>query len=560
MRIFQSDEPDQKHFRINKGCGYDLFLAAILAFVTVLMTRVQFAGTLSSATVDDNYFTKFGISAVVLFFILFIVFNLIIPFLDSKLCGLLKKICSYTVEKENSSKMIRFWSILLPVAWLPYYLSYYPGGISTDTLTSISFSLSGTLNNRHPVFYNMLLGLAIKFGNLFNRDLEWSMGLFLAVQMILLEVEIIYLLRWMLIHHINPKVCTCIMIFMTFFPLIPLYAVSIIKDTIFAMSFMLWFMFAVDLYLNIRRNEWNIKTLFGYIAGMFLVAFTRNNGIYIILFTVFFLVLITGALKFIKKPVIWGGIIVSALVICFIQGPVYRHLDVIQTNLVENLGIPLQQICSVVANNGEITEAQKESIDHFIPYENISEHFRPCIVDNIKWYAGMDEGYLDGHKREFFNLWKQLLIQNPRIYMQEYLLQTLGFWDVDVSGFAGYVETGIDGNIYGLSQIDLFEKLFGFSFQHFANPRYYAISGAWFFWIFLIGMLFVMKHYKWQDCLLFIPQIAVWLTLMIATPIAISLRYVISLLFTLPFVIIVFILLENKEKDKVITDVGDKME
>lgn len=560
MRIFQSNRLKQNHLHFNKGHSYDLFLSAVLAFVTVLMTRVQFAGTLSSATVDDNYFAKFGFSAVLLFFVLLIAFYLIVPFLDSKLYGLLKKICSCTGEEINFSRIIRFWSILLPIAWLPYYLSYYPGGISTDTLSSISYGLSGALNNRHPIFYNMLLGLAIKFGNLFNRDMEWSMGFFLAVQMILLEAEIIYFLRWMLIHHINSKVCTCIMIFMTFFPLIPLYAVSIIKDTIFAMAFMLWFMFAVDLYLNIRKNEWNIKILFGYIVGMFLVAFTRNNGIYIILFTAFSLVLITGTLKYMKKPVIWGGIIVSALMICLIQGPVYRSLGVIQTSLVENLGVPLQQICSVVANNGEITEAQKESIDHFVPYENISEHFRPCIVDNIKWNADMNEGYLEGHKREFFNLWRQLLIQNPRIYIQEYLLQTLGFWNVDVSGRAGYVEIEMANNTYGLSQIDYFEKFFGFSFQHFVNPRYYAISGAWFFWFFFIGMLFVMKHYKWQDCLLFVPQIAVWLTLMIATPLAVSLRYVVSLLFTLPFVIIVFILLENKEEDKVITDGEGEME
>ena len=535
----------QKQFRFIKEHGYNLFLSLVLALVTVLVTRVQFSGDLRSATVEDTYFKEFGISALLLFFILFIAFYLVIPFLDTKLHGLLAKICSSTGEKANFSKAIKFWSILLPIAWIPYYLSYYPGCMSTDTLTSIYFCLSGTLSNRHPVFYNMLLGLAIKFGNFFNKDLEWSMGFFLAVQMILFEVEIIYFLRWMLIHHINQKICTCVMVFMTFFPLIPLYAITIVKDTSFAMAFMLWFMFFVDLYLNIRKNEWNVKPLAGFVVGMFLVAFTRNNGIYVIVFMTLCLIFITGTLKYVKKWLIWGTVIISTALICFIQGPVYRYIGVIPTEVVENYGIPLQQICSVVVYDGEITEEQKEIINCIVPYENIPEVFNPLTVDNIKWCEGMNQYYLNGHEREFIKLWAKLLVKNPQIYVKEYLLQTLGFWDVCVSGSSGYVYYELEDNDYGLSQIDYFEKIFHFSFQRFVNPRHY-LSSAWLFWIFFVGMLFIMKHYGWRDCLLFMPQIAVWLTIMIATPIAISLRYVVALLFTLPLVVIVLILLENR--------------
>lgn len=533
-----------KQFRFIKEHGYDLFLSVVLAFVTVLVTRVQFSGNLRSSTVEDAYFKEFGISAVLLFFVLFIGFYRVIPFLDTKLYGLLTRICSCTGEKVNFSKAIKFWSVLLPIAWLPYYLSYYPGGMSTDTFTSIYYGLSGTLSNRHPVFYNVLIGMAIKFGDFFNKNIVWSMGLFLAVQMILFEVEIIYFLRWMLMHHINQKVCTCVMVFITFFPLIPLYAITITKDVSFAMSFMLWFIFFVDLCLNIRQNEWNVKSLVGFVVGMFLVAFTRNNGIYVIIFTTLSLILITCTLKYVKKRLIWVTVIISPVLICFIQGPVYRHIGVIPTDVAESYGIPLQQICSVVVYDGEITEEQKEIINCIIPYEKIPELFNPLTVDNIKW-GGLNEDYLGGHERDFIKLWTQLLVKNPGIYVKEYLLETLGFWDVDVSGSSGYVYHELKDDNYGLSQTDYFEKFFHFSFQHFVNPRHY-ISSAWLFWIFFVGMLFIMKHYGWRDCLLFVPQIAVWLTIMIATPIAISLRYVVALLFTLPCAVIVLILLENR--------------
>lgn len=57
-----------------------------------------------------------------------------------------------------------------------------------------------------------------------------------------------------------------------------------------------------------------------------------------------------------------------------------------------------------------------------------------------------------------------------------------------------------------------------------------------------------MKHYGEKTIFLFVPQLGVWATLMIATPIAVSLRYIASSLFTLPFVIIVPMFLERKRQ------------
>lgn len=536
-----------KKLQTAKRNGYDLFLAAVLSLAAVLITRVQFSGTVSG-TAQENYFKDFGISAVVLFCFLFAVLYLIIPVLDCGLYRCLHKIHSSADEEINPSKSMRFWAIVTAIAWLPYYLSYYPGGIYSDTFNSITYSLNRTLCNRHPLFYNFLIGLAIKLGNFVGQDLEWSMGFFLAVQMILIEIELIYFLRFMITHGIHRKVRTWIMIFMTFFPLIPIYAVSVWKDTPFAMAFMLWFMFAIDLYLEIRKGEWHLKTLAGFIIGLFLVAFTRNNGIYVIAFVAAAFIVLTFTCRFFTKNlIVYGTLLLSVMMIAVIQGPGYRRMGVIPTDIVEDIGIPINQICSVVVHDGHITPAQKESINRFIPYDNIEEYFKPCVVDSIKWYADMDWGYLELHKAEFWDLWKHLLLQNPQIYFEEYLLETLGFWNVDVSGSNGYAMVEVWNNDYGLTQTDYFERIFGFSFQHFVNPRQY-ISCAWFFWFFFICMIFTMKHYGFRNCCLFMPQMAVWLTLMVATPIAISLRYVSPLLFTIPFVVIVPMILEREIK------------
>lgn len=162
QNIFQKNKLEQNQLRLH---GYDLFLAVVLAFAAVLTTRVKYAGSMGSATVANTYIGKFGISAVFLFFVLLCFFYCVISFMDSKLHELIKKLCSYTGREKDFSRIIKFWSILLPAAWFPFYSSYYPGGVFSDTLSSISYSISGdVLNNRHPVFFNILINLFIKIG------------------------------------------------------------------------------------------------------------------------------------------------------------------------------------------------------------------------------------------------------------------------------------------------------------------------------------------------------------------------------------------------------------
>lgn len=391
-----------------------------------------------------------------------------------------------------------------------------------------------------------MIGAAIKCGQAVGKDLTWSMGLFLAVQMILLEAEFIYFLYWMLAKKINRVVRVAAMLFLIFFPLLPLYGISMWKDTPFCMAVFLWSIFMTDLYLNIQKNKWDLRIVVKFIAAMFLVAFTRNNGIYVVAFSTFVFVAVTFGKQFIRKKTIYCAMLLTIAAIIFIQGPLYRWGGISQTDTVENFGIPLQQIGSVVAYDGNITEEQKECIDRFLPYENIKEHYSPGLVDNLKWYTGLNGDYLSEHKKEFLELWVQLFIQNPRLYLEAYLLATAGSWNVDVATGDAYVQNFVWPNLFGMSQTDYFEKWFGFSFQHFVNPRHY-ISCAWFFWFFFVGMIFVMKHFGWRKSYLFTPQMGTWLTIMIATPMASSLRYVAALLFTLPFVIILPILLKRED-------------
>lgn len=54
--------------KLRKISWYDIIGVTILSLCTTAMTRSQFNGVWG--TIEDNYFTKFGISSIVLFMIL----------------------------------------------------------------------------------------------------------------------------------------------------------------------------------------------------------------------------------------------------------------------------------------------------------------------------------------------------------------------------------------------------------------------------------------------------------------------------------------------------------
>lgn len=528
---------------------YMSVLALILSISTVWMTRIHFNGVWGLS--DVNYVDKFGISAFVLGCILFLAFLAAINLGEQYASTFVSKICSYEKEQDER-KIIIFWAVIIFLAWLPYYLSYYPGGVYADTLGSISFVMSDLLTNRHPFLYTMIIGLFMHIGETCGKDLTWSIGLFTAVQMLVMGCEFLYCISWMLRHRINRFARIASSLFWVFFSLIPLYSISVWKDTPFCMAVWFWMMFTVDLYLGINNGILRFKTVFGFLLGGSLVAFTRNNGTYVVVLSV--LVLTAVCLKKVRKDkcvrnVVFGSIAMVGIII-FIQGPFYNMVGIAQTETVENLGIPLQQIGAVVAYDGVITEEQKGIINNFIPYENIKEHYSPSLADNLKWYTELNGQYLSEHKAEFLNIWIQLLRQNPSIYIKAYIMATLGFWDVDVTTSDAYVQNFIWNDSAGIVQKDYFSEWFGFSFRHFVNPRHY-ISCAWFFWIFFVASVFTMERYGERSIFAFTPQLGIWLTIMLATPIAVSLRYIAANMFTLPFVIIVPLLLERQKTDNI---------
>lgn len=166
--------------------------------------------------------------------------------------------------------------------------------------------------------------------------------------------------------------------------------------------------------------------------------------------------------------------------------------------------------------------------------EELGKKYTPCLADTPKGRVDKFNGeFIENHKKEFLKTWIQVCIQNPKIVTDAFFMENLGFWHLSVSGKVAYIQPGVWENSFGVERKDLFEKFFHFSFEKLVLPRHY-LSCGFLFWLVLLNMTVMVILRGERSITIWSSVIGAWITMMIATPIAISLRYMYILVLVLP--------------------------
>lgn len=533
----------KNQFKNNKIYFFVKILFCILfAFSMMMDSALVFSGDISQK-LSVNYFESITKSNVAIFIITFFISYLVVTLIEFIVDKVENKIYVNKSIQHRNKKIFWIAFIIILILWLPYILSFFPGGVFADTIVSINEALGNTkLYNHNPVLHTLILRLFLNIGMIFSETNGISLGLMLytVAQVIAMVTVISYFIYWTYNRGISKKYVILEILFFGLFKLIPLYAISIWKDTIFCLVLFLYIIFLADIVYKKGKNLTKLTGVIHYLILTILVIFLRNNGIYIILFStvMFFFIFRKKILNQLRK---FSIATIIVIIICYtIQGPIFNMLDM-NTELVESLGMFLQQICYVVSKDGDITDEQEEFINNIIPIETIKTAYSPCVVDTIKWSQDFNSKYLEENKAEFFKIWFEIFWQNPVAYFKAYLLNSIGFWDVNKSTINAYTNHTMWPTLQGnpaYEQHDYIEKITKHSIRDSLEPHIY-ISSAVFLLITLIGCIMTIYRKKYINLLIYAPMIATWITIMIAVPVAFALRYVYILVLALPLSIIV---------------------
>lgn len=445
------------------------------------------------------------------------------------------------LERKKKSILILVIVFILMLCWIPYLLAYFPGSVLGDSLSSIR-QITGVnaWSNHHPVLYTLYVGLFWLLGELLH-NVRIGVLLYSLVQMAILSSTLSYLLIWLYEKGIKKWLLALFLIFYIVVPIFPSYAIIMWKDPIYSCA-LLWMML-IFYKINETDGECLRKTLnvVKYIAVFSIVALFRNNGIYIVAICSLII-----CFRY-KKKIINFTLTVSCFLLLYmvLMSQIYSLLG-IKKESVEALGIPMQQMAAVAVYDGKMNSVEEDYVFQLLSKKEFQDTYKPCIVDPIKWHKEFNTSLLESDKVGFVKNWLTMLPKNLSIYVKAYALETYGFWMPGVQNKYGYIDRYIEKNEFGLKQTDLVEKITGISLKDILNGFQISIGSGTLAWL-MLGSLALTMMLKKKQYISLLPAILNWLVILVATPVAFSLRYVFILAIGLPFMLCLPFISQKRE-------------
>lgn len=445
-------------------------------------------------------------------------------------------------EDAAAKRFPSFFSFLIyMLCWLPYFLYQYPGIMTPDSINQFEQVL-GLIpySNHHPLAHTMLFGLFYRLGMLLTSNMVIAVSFYTFFQMCFQAACVAYLTGTMKQFRIRPLFLLIATLFYGLVPYHAVFSVTIWKDIPFAGAVLLFgcSLLRLSLLPSQGSTQRVCRNLSVFILSGIMLCLFRSNGWYGFLLCLPFLLFHYRK----KAKLLYPSLACILLTAAIIKYPVMDRAHVIQPDFIESLSIPTQQVAAVLCNDRPITDEQRELIEKVVDLTYIKELYHPTYADNMKELvrAG-NQAYLTSHKGDFFRLWLSLGLQYPGDYLTAYINQTYGYWYPDsfylVAEAEGVSATGLGVSHTPLLRGPLVIKAKEISIKLGSMVPIYSLlwSMGVIFWIllFCIGNAFVRREK--EKLIYYLPSLALYLTVMIATPVATEFRYVYFMVFSLPF-------------------------
>lgn len=526
--------------KIDKTGLLPALYACLFSLCVVMGRRITFGGDVWLKN-TDNYIRPITAGDILLFFVLAFAVGFLL-LLAQRNAPRIRRACLCRAERNRPLRFALLCAAALLLVWLPYILTVAPGNIYVDSLSSISQMLEHghPTSNHHPMFYTLMVGVFLKIGNVVFGSANIGVLLYSLFQTGVMIFCIVSILTLMYHKRISKWIIGVSLMYFMLVPLFPNYAMSMWKDALFSCMLLLLSV-VVYMLLSQKAGGWWWFVCYGA-AGLGAMIF-RNNGLYV--FVGVTALLLWPLSRQIRR---FACVSVCALVVYISTTSLATRVWNIYSDYVENVGIPLLQMGYTINHDGAFTPEEEAYLFRLMPEEVWNYAYRPCLVDGIKWNPQFDLEFLDETKGEFFKVWVGGLIKNPGEYVDAYLLATHGFWQPGVQNLYGFMDVQMNDNPYGIGFMDLFEKVFGFSIMPVLKDYPIFLGSGTLLWLVLLGMTAAWGQ-KTRNTLPYMPAMLNWATVMIATPVAYSLRYVFIFALGLPLYLTLPLMLEQSGDD-----------
>lgn len=504
------------------------------------------------------------ISFIGYFFFFKITLTLIYDFLNKRKINYKKSDNKYINAVFEKHSIICPMIIIL-VCWMPYIISFYPVILSADPANQIKqfYGLKTRyvdgvklidekvlITNDNPVLHTVLLGGSVKVGETLFDSHNFGLFIYSIIQITILLLALSSTIHYMKKLKIPYYIRIIVLLIYSLIPVFPFYAMDCNKDIIYTSFIILFIIQLFDLVKN-KNTDISIKKVLLISFLSVLITLTRNNGLYLVLLSLPFLLFIYYKNNR-KKIMIM--IITPLIFYLTTVNIIFPAFKITSGNKREMLSIPFQQTARYVKyHEDELTEKEKEIIDRILIYDTLADRYVPTLADQVKNKYNAYSTKKD--REEYFKVWFNGLKKHPGTYVEATLHNIYGYFYPNTSSWYFYYKRstkldnrGIDFN-YHYNNLDGSRKVlssYGLAFPKIPGIGLIVNIGIN-TWLILMMITFLIKKNQPEYLIVLSPAIST-IFMCIASPANTYFRYVIPYVFAMPL-LIVFILYIFKDSD-----------
>ena len=139
----------------------------------------------------------------------------------------------------NKRTFLWVWGLIF-IAWIPYFLNYYPGVVTVDSMSQICQSLGiHGISNHHPILHTFFISIFMNIGKAFG-NYNLGVAIYSIVQMLVTSSIFSFTIYYMAKRKIDIKFRILTLLFYAFYPVNGLYSITMWKDIPFAVAMLIF--------------------------------------------------------------------------------------------------------------------------------------------------------------------------------------------------------------------------------------------------------------------------------------------------------------------------------
>ena len=445
--------------------------------------------------------------------------------------------------------------VVIFVCRLPYLLAFFPCSMSWDGGAQISnFYGLEIFTNHHPPFVSFFYGAIAWYSQ------KWgiaNLGMFLIplvqtaltsfavaqVCVVLKKMKSPYWMRWFVLAYFS------------LFTVWSIFDVTVIKDSLyypFTMLFVVQVMYCLFFQEEFFGKKWNMVLFVLYAVFMTQI---RNNGIFVVLFTLPFVMIAMPN----KKKIFIGGVMVAILgITTLLNSVVYPALGVISLeSKVDTYCILFQQTAKYAIEHPEdVTDEERAVLDTLFDYDELPNVYEPHLADWVKNCLREQEGsatnptgsHFAALKKDYLKVWFAQFLRHPLTYIDAFFECSYGYYYPEVGTYKeglGFYEEERYMFTASMSDAKQIEQLASarFLLEQLSKLEYVPGIGmlyraGFYAWCVIFAVVYFVVQKKYKALIVAIPAMVNILVCMIS-PVNTCIRYAMPTMCMVPIILAV---------------------